>query len=202
MEELRQLVQGLVIIVMLAVFLEMLLPSGGMQSYVKMVMGLLVVIAVLQLLFKFTSVDFNLHVPEIVPVPAMSLEQVQADAERLSEAYHNQALEDYRQGIAKQVLALARLNRQVTVLDAAVEVNTEEGEKYGHLQLIRLRVTDKEADPGETKIEPVEITVGTQQEEISSKLSPEVEQAMESLASTVSNFYNLPQDKVQIIYVE
>ncbi|WP_180261144.1 stage III sporulation protein AF, partial [Desulforamulus profundi] len=47
LESIKTLVQVLVIIIVLAVFLEMLLPSSQMQDYVKMVMGLLVIIVVL-----------------------------------------------------------------------------------------------------------------------------------------------------------
>lgn len=199
MEELHRLVQSLVIIIMLAVFLELLLPSGSMQSYVKMVMGLLVVIAVLQVVFKFLNSDFSMQVPEIASNPPAVLEKIQADAEMLSEHYQSKSLEDYRQGISKQVLALANLNQQVTVAGAEVEIDTEQGENFGRLQSIKIIVYPQKLQPGETeKISPVEIAVSEEQPE--EKPSPEVAQAADKIATTVADFYNLPRDRVQIIY--
>lgn len=201
MEELRQLVQNIVIIVMLAVFLELLLPSGSMQNYIKMVMGLLVIIAVLQMVFKFTNTDFNLHVPEFSSVPSVSLEQVQADALQLTDHYKSQAVEEYRRGIAKQVLALAQLNQELTVVDARVDVDTTEGEGFGKLQLIQLVVSAKTEQ--NQKIQPIEISVinqspqGIPEEQIPS----DIQQSMDKLAVTVANFYNLPLEQVQVIYI-
>ncbi|MBM7855484.1 stage III sporulation protein AF [Desulfohalotomaculum tongense] len=203
MEILRQLVQSLIIIVMLAVFLELLLPSGTMQGYVKMVMGLLVVIAVLQVVFDFFHTDFYLHVPKLSSTPSAALEQVQANAKELSEHYQNRALEDYRSGIAKQVLALARLNRELAVLDARVDLNTSRGENFGRLQLIQLTVTDKpQTEQGAGKIKPVEIQVGADGGDSyqQGQVTEEKQQAMDKLAKTVANFYNLPPEQVQVIY--
>ncbi|MTI79975.1 MAG: stage III sporulation protein AF [Firmicutes bacterium] len=202
MEILRQLVQSLVIIVMLAVFLELLLPSGTMRNYVKMVMGLLVTIAVLQVASNYFHGDFNTHVPKISTAPAASLEQVETSAKELSDQYKSRAVEDYRTGIAKQVLALARLNQDVSVLDAQVELNTSEGENFGRLQLIQLTVTDKEEINGDSKIvEPVEIEVGTNDKPVEpQQIPPENQQAMHQLAKTVADFYNLPEEQVQVTY--
>ena len=46
MEIIRSLVQNLIVIIILAVMLDMFLPAGEMRKYVKMVMGLLIIVAV------------------------------------------------------------------------------------------------------------------------------------------------------------
>ncbi len=194
--------QSLVIIVMLAVFLELLLPSSTMQSYVKMVMGLLVLIAVLETVFAFIGTDFNMQVPEISATSLDTWEKIQADAEQLSEHYKNQSLEDYRQGISKQVLALANLNQQVKVTAAEVEVNTEEGESFGQLQMIKLVVQPQQTtSEGISTIPPVEIAVSEEEQpEKEIKLTKETMEAVEKMVATVADFYNLSHEQVQVIY--
>jgi stage III sporulation protein AF len=206
LQEIGQLVQSLVIIVMLAVFLELLLPSSTMHSYLKMVMGLLVVIAVLQVIFKFIDYDFHLQVPEISTVTEISGEQLQVNAQNLSEHYKSQAMEEYKQGITKQVLALARLNHDVAVIDAQVDLDDSQAENYGKLQRIQLTVSDKEQSPnGIQFVQPVEIMVGAKEEENNdtkvNKIPDEVQRAMKKMTSTVADFYNLSQDQVQVIYI-
>ena len=65
MEVIRNLVQSLVIIIILAMFLEMLLPAGQMRAYVKMVMGLLVIIAVIQAVGSMARWSFE-EIPALV----------------------------------------------------------------------------------------------------------------------------------------
>ncbi|MCD5407591.1 MAG: stage III sporulation protein AF [Desulfotomaculum sp.] len=204
MEELRHLVQNLVILIMLAVFLELLLPQGSMQRYVKMVIGLLVIIAVLQMISEFSGTDLHLYVPKIATTATISLAQVQSEASEITGHYQQQALENYRQGIIKQVLALARLNPELTVLDAWVEVVTTSGEKLGKIQLIGLAVASKPEFSNESKmITPVEITVGikTPVAILPEQIPPQTAQTIQNLTKTLTNFYNISLEQVQIIYV-
>ncbi|MEG6615894.1 stage III sporulation protein AF [Peptococcaceae bacterium 1198_IL3148] len=204
MQEISQLVQSLIIIVMLAVFLELLLPSNAMHDYVKMIMGLLVIIAVLQAIFKFIDYDFHLQVPEISTIAEVSTEQVQANAQSLSEHYKSRAMEEYKQGIAKQVLALASLNQDVSVIDAQVELDSGEVGSLGKLQWIQLTVSDKERSvSGVQSVQPVEIAVGTkhpQSSDLEDKIPQTVQRAIANISSTVADFYNLSPDQVQVIY--
>lgn len=64
MESLQTLVRNLAIIILMAAFLEMLLPSKSMQGFVKLIMGLFVISAVLG------SVTSLLHLSQTLSVPA------------------------------------------------------------------------------------------------------------------------------------
>jgi len=55
----RSLVQSLIVIIILAMFLEMLLPAGEVNKYVKMVVGLLIIIAAVQAVGNLTRFDFT-----------------------------------------------------------------------------------------------------------------------------------------------
>lgn len=204
MQELSQLVQSLVIIVMLAVFLELLLPSSGMRSYVQMVMGLLVVIAVLQLVFKFINTDFKLQVPELSATPVSSLAEIQTNAQKITEHYKDRAMEDYKAGIAKQVMALAKLNQHLHILDVQVELHTEEGEQYGRLASIQVTVTDPQ-DSQINGVEKVEISVDANQEHrpvAGEQLTSEQKKAVDRITDTVADFYNLPKEHVRVVYTK
>ncbi|MGB9846901.1 MAG: stage III sporulation protein AF, partial [Desulfotomaculales bacterium] len=64
LETVRSLVQNLVVVIILAIFLDLFLPSGDMKRYVKFVMGLLVIIAVLGALGNLFKGDWVSFLPE------------------------------------------------------------------------------------------------------------------------------------------
>jgi stage III sporulation protein AF len=65
MDVLRELIQTIIVIVVLAVLVEMLLPGGDMRRYVKMVMGLLIIMAVLQAAAGVLNSRFMQDVPAV-----------------------------------------------------------------------------------------------------------------------------------------
>ena len=88
MDILRQLIQTIVVIVILAVFLEMLLPRGDMRRYVKMVMGLLIIVAVLQAVTGAINSDLLQEIPDVTHSPfgyePVPLEEIMAAGQSLS----------------------------------------------------------------------------------------------------------------------
>lgn len=86
-EGLKEWVRGLVMLLLLAASLELLVPLGSMRKYVRMTMGLLVVMAVARPIAGWVSNPGPL--PELPAIPATqglpSLEQVMADASRFRE---------------------------------------------------------------------------------------------------------------------
>lgn len=100
MEIVRNLVQNLIIIVVLAVFLEMLLPAGDMRRYVKLVMGLLIIVAMLQAVAGLVRGNWQVLLPEPVKSNTSSgvtgLADIMAEGQQLSARHQSKALEEYR----------------------------------------------------------------------------------------------------------
>ncbi|MCF6137857.1 stage III sporulation protein AF [Pseudalkalibacillus berkeleyi] len=59
MSFLYEWITNIILIILLATILELILPSSGFQKYVKVVIGLLLIIAILNPLIKLFSVDLN-----------------------------------------------------------------------------------------------------------------------------------------------
>ncbi len=199
METVRSLIHNLVIIGVLAVFLEMLLPVGDMRRYLRMVMGFLIIIAVLQAMGNMVHCGFGRE----FLLPAVKengdrLEDIMAAGQALSTENREKALEQYRRGVAGQVMALARLKEGVTVTDAEVEVDSNpNSDSFGRLKEIRLVVTGAEPQTGLIKL--VTVQVGENQAaEMSGEEKPGKLQA--DVVTTVAGFYGLSRDRVKIVY--
>lgn len=199
METVRVLVHNLIIIGVLAVFLEMLLPVGDMRRYLRMVMGFLIIIAVLQAIGNMVHHEFGREfLLPAVDENGSRLEDIMTAGQALLEENRGKALEEYRRGVAGQVLALARLKEGVKVADAEVEVDTNpDGNGFGQLKEIRLVVTGSE--PQTEMIEPVTVQVG---EKPAGELPGEAvsDQLQADLVAAIAGFYGLPCDRVKIVH--
>lgn len=216
MEIIRLLVQNLIVIVVLAVFLEILLPAGEMKRYVKLVMGLLVIITVLGALGSLFRGNWALELPEQAigdgNAGATGLTEIMAGANKLSQDHRARALAEYRRSLARQVSALAGLSGEVTVLSAEVDVYAEDNNpKFGQVKEIRVMVKSG-AQPGSrrenTLTQPVKIQVGekgpgepakTGREQAPNQSQTLPGEVKNKFKTTLANFYNISPEQVKII---
>ena len=204
MESIKALVQVLVIIIVMAVFIEMLLPSSSMHDYVKMVMGLLVIVVVLEAGANLVKQDFKFALPALQQSsPGPPLETIMGEGQRLAGKNKEQAMAEYQQGLEKQVLALARLQDGLNVTSAQIKtIGQPEDPGFGRLTGVVLEISESPAEDAQLveKINPVEITVGTNGsvEDTTNTALVNSEQARK-LAQTVANFYNIPVEQVQVV---
>lgn len=209
LEAVRLLVQNLIIIAVLAVFLEMLLPASQLRSYVKMVMGLLIIVAVLQTLGNIAGRDWLAELPELGGPPGAreaKINDIMAEGKKINRQNEEKALEEYRNGIARQVTALAGLDGRVSLISADVMVQEDSSAgDFGQVKEIRLVVgRPGEGGSGSMGVRPVQpVMVGQPREgentgrgDVPGELRP----ALDKLSSTVANFYNIPAERVTVIY--
>lgn len=211
MEIIRALIQDLVVIVILAMFLEILLPAGDLRRFVKMVMGLLIIVAVVQAVGELARWDGTGDLTALTGQAGPDrLAAIIASGEKISQAQEEKALEQYRRGLANQVVALAGMNKEIPVAAAEVIVNTEkETVNYGQINKIIIFIgqapgtADRPPAADKTAgIEPVTVQIGPEPgtaEQAGAAPEPP-EEAVAGLIQTVANFYNLKQEQVQCIY--
>ncbi|KAF1086540.1 Stage III sporulation protein AF [Sporotomaculum syntrophicum] len=214
MDVLRELIQTIIVIVVLAVLVEMLLPNGDMRRYVKMVIGLLIIMAVLQAAAGVVNSQFMQEVPAVTvsDTGAPPLEDIMAAGEELSAINRDKAEQQYCEGLSGQVLALVNMNSEVQAVDARVNVDRENsdikeitivflagdkepagGAKEG------LNFTDNES--GALDVQPVVVELGekTDVHEFSrvNEATPEQKKIAAELTGVIAEFYNLKPDQVK-----
>lgn len=220
METIRTLVQTLVVIALLAVLLEMLLPDGSMSRYVRLITGLLVVIAVLHAFGDMIHREVAVELPVVTGEKAgdrKDLDEILAQGQVLFERNRSLALENYRKGLASQIRSLVGLNGRVEVLDVDVRVNdVPESASYGQVEQVRLvlsnrvpaeREVEKNGE-GRTGVTPVQIQVGGSNADESgdgSRTGSEGErgeldrsEVAAEVTRVVANFYGLSPEQVRV----
>lgn len=207
MEQIRLLVQNLVVVVVLGVFLEMFLPQNEMRRYVRLVMGLLIVVAVLQAIGGLVRGDWQ----ELLPEPALSLRpfesaklpEVLAAGKELQALQRGKALEEYRRGLARQISALASMGGNVEVKEVQVEIYDREQDKhFGQIKEVSLLLTPAGKAPSYPGVAPVMVRVEQPVQEAGKtagdELPPGVEETVERVTRTLANFYNLSPSQIRV----
>lgn len=209
METVRSLVQNLVVVIILAIFLDLFLPSGDMKRYVKFVMGLLVIIAVLGALGNLFKGDWVSFLPEQATgkdeQAGVSLSEIMASAEKINQNRQVRMLEEYRRAIARQVSALAGLYPDVSVQAVEVDVYAEEKDpKFGQIKEIRLAVKNFRTEEESLAWPQIKIEIGSENQvgsgagslpQGTGALAPETKKKLQIV---IANYYNLQPDQVRV----
>ncbi|MCL2677569.1 MAG: stage III sporulation protein AF [Clostridiales bacterium] len=124
MNILIEIVRGVAVLVILALFLEMLLPEGGLLSFARLVMGLLLIAVVLNPVIaafgKLTITSFFEY-----NAPGVSTEEVLRQGRELGASLTEAARLAYEQDLARQISALVRLTQGVKSAEATAVFERE-----------------------------------------------------------------------------
>lgn len=192
-QTLQTLVRNLAVILLLATFLEMLLPNKSMRGFVQMVMGLFVISAVL------TPITTFLHTPLSMDIPAWSATTPQdlpalAAENQGTKVGRDAVQEQYRQILVHQIKALVLGVKGVE--DAEVEVAFDEGS--GGLteqpQIDSVNVTLTATKEEVQTVKPVQpIAIGE-----SAPSTPTPSPKAEEVREKIAGFMSLAKEKIRV----
>jgi len=195
-DALHDLIRNLVIILLLAGFLEMLLPSKSLKGFVKLTMGLFVISAILTPLTSFLGMTMESGVPAWIE----SIDDgypVLASGEEGESMGNNAVLEQYKVIIANQVKALTVGMDKVAGLDVEVDLAQGTGSITNPPQIEKIKIRLYGNSLGIKPIEEIVINGDSTGEEKESTLS---KTALE-IRNKVGAFLQLPQEKIIITEV-
>ncbi len=156
MQALHTLVRNLAVILLLATFLEMLLPNKSMRGFVQMVMGLFVISAVLAPITTF------LHTPLEMEIPAWSA-TIPQDLPAIATEGQGQKLardavqEQYRQILVNQIKALALGFDGVEGVEVDVEFEEGAGGLTDQPKIVLVKVILTSAKGEIPPVQPISI---------------------------------------------
>lgn len=181
----KQWVGNVIVLVFLAMLLELLLPRGSMQRFVRVVMGLLVMLAVLQPVFGLLSHGLGLEgLGAAVSGPSLNIDSILADAERLRQENSDLTLAAYRRQLEQTMEQ--RLGQLPGVSSARCRVEVAEaanGQELGAIKAVAVELVPGKNSGAGGAIDPVApVTVGgpaaTAQQELPADLKASVVQTL------------------------
>jgi len=181
-QTLYTLVRNLAVILLLATFLEMLLPSKSMRGFVQMVMGLFVISAVLTPITTFLHTPLAMEIPAWAVTSTQDLPAIATEGQGLKLA-SDAVQEQYRQILVHQIKALALGSDGVEGVEVDVEFEEGAGGLTDQPKIVLVTVTLTSAKGEIPLVQP--ITIG-QSPPITEKQSSRAESARERIATIMS----------------
>lgn len=199
MDTLSAWIKQIILLVLFATFLELLIPSNNYKKFIKVIMGLLILVAVLQPVLNLIQQPWDETAS--TEVSARNIADNKADILRQSTEIQSErdriALEQYRKELIKQIRVLARAVDGVSDIKAEVLLNEGKGEKsYGMIKNITVYAQAGSADNGKATVKPVKPVEVAPSIPSSQGYRPLDEQKQAQIKQAVAEFYHLQTEQV------
>ena len=154
---LRTWVLNIVTVIIFITFLEILLPNSDMKKYIKMIVGLLVMLVVLNPLLELAAGKINLEEEIFKTSSVMDQKKLSYDLERLQGEQDQQLVALYKSKIENHVRTKIERENDLQVISMDVEIEGDKSHKdFGKLKNIHLIIALQENLPASsTEIKPV-----------------------------------------------
>ena len=134
MTVLIDLVRQIMLIILLTTFLEMIMPSSSMQRFVKVVMGLFILLAILNPMLKLINQQQALEAFVWQQEDRLQFNSVLEQGERLQKVNQDLFWENYQQKLECQMESLIKLVHGVN--EAEVQVKFDQTRERDHRELL------------------------------------------------------------------
>lgn len=188
MEGLVAWLKSLIFLVIFASFIELVLPQSTMNRFIRFIVGLFIMLAVLQ---PFITWFEKIRDPAAINVMAHSLQHLESE-NKPAQNFPNQkqqqlAKQLYEQELAQQIRAFVKQLEGVADAEVVVAASNEPKEQ-GKVEKVIIRLKEK------SLIQPVDPVSIERKEKKEQSLSPAAEKAKRS----VSEIYQLGPNQIEI----
>jgi stage III sporulation protein AF len=202
-EWISEWLKQIIILVLIATFIDLLLPNNALDRYVKLVMGLLIIMAILTPIFQLLSEKYDLSALAFTHAShgerLASLQQIREQGERLKTTQDRLIQEQSSKQMELSIKEQVEQKFGVEVMESNVTLQT--GPKgMAEIKHIHVRASASAISPhqmGGKPVQPVYISVGERE-----PASPKENQAGNKLAQDIANYlsdaWHVRQEQVQV----
>ncbi|WP_434511839.1 stage III sporulation protein AF [Desulfitobacterium sp. AusDCA] len=195
MESLQTLVRNLAIIILMANFLEMLLPSKSMQGFVKLIMGLFVISAVLGPVISLLHLPQNLSVPAWTEVNSHDM-PVLAGNNGL-QAGRDAVQEQFKLILKNQIEALVLGVKGVEKTDVEIQFEESAGGLMDQPRVAQVNILVNSDQTEIKSVEPINVGKSGGQSQSDSQSQPQSERT-QTIQERVSALLQIPKDRISV----
>jgi stage III sporulation protein AF len=169
-EWLSDWLKQVILLILIATFIDLMLPNHSLDRYVKLVMGLLIIMAILSPIFHLLAKDLDLSQLAFGTMDhsGTSLEpisQIRETSEKVKRAQFEQIRRRSENAMAQEIKEQVSQHFHVVVADA--DVLLAQDPKQWEIKQVRVLLEEGQADqkpagPAMKPIEPVHIDVGAE----------------------------------------
>ncbi len=197
METIYLLVRNIVFIILLAVFVEMLLPAKEMRRFLEVVVGLFILITILNPIVSFIRQEPLLEL-ELVEGREEELQSILDQGQELQQVQDVQARTNYGKRLEEQIAAVACIVPGVDKAEASVSF-AEGASMESAAAIEKVEILIKESGgEGADPVEKVSVGAGEENEQ-GEEGERGADELSDKVRQTVASLYGLQAEKVAVI---
>ncbi len=219
LDSISQLIKNLIILVVVASLLEMILPHNKYQPYVKLVVGIMIMITILNPVLQFFRIMPDLEM-EILRTQMNQLDdfsftdEIQIDDEGVMKS-QNLIVKEYKRRLTQEVSKAASNHRGLDLSLVEVEVREDmDAEDFGSIEKVELvfsafeveKEAEREMEREETKIVgKIDIQVGGEKSsglDWEKDVSENYQEEKLSIKRELTSYFPLDKEQISIKVVE
>ncbi|HHY40405.1 MAG TPA: stage III sporulation protein AF [Syntrophaceticus sp.] len=198
METIYLIVRNIIFIVLLAVFLEMLLPLKETRRFLEVVVGLFVVLSILNPLVSWLYDEELQQIDLQVGKQEGELERILDQGKKLQEVQSEQVSAAYGEQLEKQICAAAQMISGVSGASADLVFSTDAQDNQLILERVHLVI-----EKNEKVVEPVqEVEIGPKAVEPGQVDDTGDQEVLEQVRNTIVALFGLRAEQVEVIWKE
>ncbi len=201
---LRSWVLNIVSIVIFITFLEILLPNGSVKKYIKMIVGLLVMVVILSPLLDLVNGEVKIENEIFKTTSQLDQKSFALSIDQLETKQNQQMINQYKSKIENSIKERIEYENNTTVLHISSIIeedkNSQSLGEIKELNIVIEKNSSENDDINDSNVIPtIQISIGNNSEK--NKSSPknlENEHLVNEIKNNISHIYALDKDKVKI----
>jgi stage III sporulation protein AF len=202
LETLNAWIKHIILLILFATFLELLIPNNDYKKFIKVIMGLLVLLAVLQPILEI--VDHSWDGMEAAAVTGSKIGETKTEIANNGSNFRNErdrvALEQYKKELTKQVRVLTGSIDGIMEVRAEIVLNEDKSEKnYSTIKNITIYAKPGHESKNTTEVNPIkQVEIGNK----AKSMTPAAvlnDQHKEHIKKVVTEFYHLKPEQIEVI---
>ncbi|NLW16120.1 MAG: stage III sporulation protein AF [Firmicutes bacterium] len=197
---LREFVRNVLVIIVLASFLQLILPRGSMRRYAHLALALVMVLTLLSPLLALTRASWNIEELLGQAQAQTAWSELQASSQALQRQNDLALLQAYRQMLRAQVEDLLAQVGEVELIDCQIElVEEQRAEDFGRILSMHVVCRPGSAAvEGIKLIEPVQIGTGVAEQKEDAPPSEWAVEKGQEVRRAIARYFLLSEDQVLV----
>ncbi|MBA4600903.1 stage III sporulation protein AF [Thermoactinomyces mirandus] len=195
----------IVLLVLIATFIDLLLPNSRLDRYVKLVMGLLIVMAILSPIFGLLSDDLDLESLAFLPSapafsPLDSMEEIEQKSEALKQEQQQMVRQQAEQKISQSIKAGLEKHFPVEVKKSEVRLRMGDDTGGNEVERVSVSILPQESDSktGMKPVEPVYIDLDPAVSAPKKETEPDVRPLKQDVMRYIEKNWEVPMENIDV----
>lgn len=194
-------IKDIIFVVLFATFMELLLPSNSMQRFIRVIMGLLIMLAILNPALNIIE-SYLSSGQELSTAAATTLNNSTVNSNvitPITEERDRLSYELYKKELAKQIRAVVTTIDGVADARISVEVNSVNDKPAGSIKKVIVYIQPGLASSSRNILPVAPIKIGDEKRNESKELMP---QLVNKIQHAIAELYQIPPNHidVQLLY--